>query len=290
MRFDRLLTIGVAGPIHRFIAPSRRYEQRMSGLLPVLMYHSISATAESARHAYYNTCTSPERFRQQMEALVACEWRAISLGEALQSLSLPTGARGADEKLVALTFDDGYRDFYTDAFPILACHGFRATVYLPTAYIAHERKMFKSRACLTWAEVTELHACGIEFGSHTVSHPNLVDLPWPLVEAELRTSKAVIEQRLGERVPHFAYPYAFPSSRSFRSRFRTTLQSVGYESCATTDIGRTFAHSDPLLIKRLPVNDDDDPALFAAKLEGGYDWVGVPQSTWKHLKAVRHDI
>ena len=70
-----------------------------------------------------------------------------------------------DVKTVVLTFDDGYRDFYTDAFPILASFGYTATVYLPTQHIGEDTLAFNGTACLTWNQVRELEKAGIEFGS-----------------------------------------------------------------------------------------------------------------------------
>ena len=94
---------------------------------------------------------------------------------ALQSV--PTRAR----KPVAITFDDGFQDFYTEAFPVLAQYGFSATMYLPTAFVGNPRRSFKSHPCMTWSEVREAYRAGIEFGSHTVSHPKLVELDWPQI-------------------------------------------------------------------------------------------------------------
>ncbi len=74
---------------------------------------------------------------------------------------------------MVITFDDGFADFYTNAFPLLNRYGFSATVYLPTAYIGKSAREFKGVECLTWDQVRALDRAGVEFGSHTVSHPQL---------------------------------------------------------------------------------------------------------------------
>jgi len=189
---------------------------------------------------------------------------------------------------VAITFDDGFRDFHTAAVPAMQRHGFTATMYLPTAFIGDERRSFKGRECLTWSEVRELHSAGMEFGSHTVNHPMLVELDWPEIERELRESKAMIEQQLGRPSNAFAYPFAFPQANvSFRTRFLAALRTAGYKSCVTTEVGTIKPQDEPLQLKRLPANSCDDAALFVAKLAGAYDWVGRPQKAMKHFKSMR---
>ena len=78
-------------------------------------------------------------------------------------------------RAVVITFDDGFRDFYTAAFPVMQEHQFTATVFLPTAFIGEDRRSFKGAECLTWEEVRRLRRAGVQFGSHTVNHPRLVE-------------------------------------------------------------------------------------------------------------------
>ena len=202
-------------------------------------------------------------------------------------------------KLVCVTFDDGYRDFYTEAFPVLQNHGFTATVFLPTAFIRDSSSLLSSSSIranspfrnpqsvfLSWSEVTELRRQGIHFGSHTVNHPKLIELSWPDIERELLDSRTELEKQLQAAVTAFCYPYAFPQTdRQFVHRLTGLLSETGYSSCATTELGRVRTGTDPFRLKRLPVNSLDDAALFAAKLEGAYDWLAAPQSAVKTMKA-----
>src|SRR5205823_3517875 len=137
----------------------------------------------------------------------------------------------------------------------------------------------------TWDEVRELQRAGIEFGSHTVNHPKLVELDWAQVELETRNSKLEIEEHLGVPVTAFCYPYAFPQADvAFVNRFHQLLEKAGYESCVTTTVGRIGMGDDPFRLRRLPVNGADDAALFRAKLEGAYDWLTGPQALVKRIK------
>ncbi len=248
------------------------------------MYHSISEDPELGVSPYYKVCTSPRRFGEHMQWLAEAGYRGVSVSEGLAWLNAKA-APHVSEKLVAITFDDGFRDFHNAAFPALRRHGFTATMYLPTAFIGDERKSFKFRECLTWAEVNELKKAGMEFGSHTVNHPTLVKLSWPEIELELDASKKVIQNILGLPTQSFAYPYAFPQEKkAFASTFRQLIRDQGYNSCCTTVIGRMHPSDDPANAKRLPINDCDDQVLLRAKLRGAYDWVGFIQRLTRSAK------
>lgn len=279
-RLDRLATLYVAQPLLTVASGSATRH------LPVLMYHSISETPEPGVAAYYQTVTRPEIFRRQMKALKEEGWRGVTLREGLAAIA---SSEQPTEKLVAITFDDGFEDFYTAAYPALRELGFSATMYLPTGFIGENQQTFKEHACLTWREVSQMHADGVEFGSHTVTHPKLWDLTWSRIAGELQDSKSAIEQRIGASAPSFAYPYAFPQrDRDFTARFRDELQKAGYENCVTTIIGRVARDDDRFVLKRLPANSCDDADLLGAKLEGAYDWLAIAQNAVKSVKtAVR---
>jgi len=273
MRLDRFISRNV---VHRFCLKGA------AGHLPILMYHSISEAAETGVSPYYRTSTRPEVFREHLRLLQAAGYRAVDLKTAVQALQT-----GSCEKLAVVTFDDGYRDFHTAAFPILQAHSFTATVFLATGYVGHHRASFKTRECLTWGEVRELHQAGIHFGSHTVTHPKLVELDWPAIQRELCDSKADLQHHLGAPADTFAYPFAFPETRrGFVGRLRETLLEAGYICCVTTRIGRAKPGDDLMQLKRLPANSCDDAHFFQAKLDGAYDWVAPLQAGTKRLKSL----
>lgn len=274
LRPDRLATL-------YFFHPLRKLLGRPSGV-PILMYHSISADPESHRSPYYRTCTDPRTFARQMEFLSRGGYRVLGTTEAVRILAQP---RRLSEKVIALTFDDGYRDFYDLAFPVLARFGFAATVYLPTAYIGERRLAFNSKSCLTWSEVRELRSAGVEFGSHTVTHPQLQHLSHAGIRRELRASREEIEARLGEPVLSFSYPYKFPETdRAFCGRLREDLSESGYRNGVSTVIGVPHSAADPFFLERLPVNSADDAALLRAKLAGAYNWLHAAQFSWKRVR------
>src|SRR5579863_3371770 len=200
MRFraDRLATLYVFHPIQTLRPRKWR--------IPILMYHSISAGQRSNSHPYFQTATSPEAFEVQLRFLSENQYRVLNLNDAMGSAVIPA-------RSVIITFDDGFRDFYTRAFPILNRFGYSATVFLPTAYIGDRvARGFNGSECMTWDEIRELREAGIHFGSHTVTHPQLKTLTAKNLEDEIRVSKETIEDKLGCGVQSFAYPYAFPET------------------------------------------------------------------------------
>jgi len=275
-RFDRYLTLSLFRPLRQ--VGWLNGEQSV----PVLMYHSIANDAEEKVQPYYRLATSPRRFAEQMQWLSNSGYQGVSLEEAL---AMPAGENSSRRSPVAITFDDGFRDFYTEAWPVLQRHGFTATMHLPTDFISTPRKSFHGKECLNWNEVRELGAQGVQFGSHTASHPKLHELSWAAIENELKLSKTRLEQELGEAISGFAYPYAFPQEdQRFTDRFTELLREQGYRNCVTTVVGRVRAEDDWFRLKRLPVNSCDDETLFAAKLAGDYDWVAGFQRGVRTLK------
>jgi hypothetical protein len=240
------------------------------------MYHSISEQEKCARHPYFRTATDPRVFGEQLKFLYDSGFKVVSLSDAV---GVESGPGITSERPVVITFDDGFEDFYTDAFPLLHRYGYSATVFLPTAYIGDTARSFNGTPCLTWSQVRELKAEGIHFGSHTVTHPQLQTLKVKDIREEVHCSKQIIEEKLGAPVKSFAYPYAFPETdRRFKQSLRMTLEEAGYENGVCTSIGTADPKTcERLFLKRLPANSCDDPRLFQAKLEGGYDWLHTLQ-------------
>jgi len=262
------------------------------------MYHSISERDDKERHPYYTVNTRPEIFSQHMQYLAEKNYKVISISEALAliaadfTINPPTvnGRRkpvGEMRHYAVITFDDGFSDFYKNAFPVLKNMNFNATIFLPTGFVNRERKRFNGRECLTWEEIRTLSNRGIQFGSHTVYHHQLYVLDREKIEIELKQSKEDIEQNIGQKIDIFSYPYAFPEQNTeFVIYMRKLLQRIGYSIGVTTRIGTISKSSDRYFLNRLPVNSYDDRELFAAKLQGAYNWLHAPQYYLKKIKAL----
>ena len=269
-RPDRVATLYLFHPLARKSTGSSIVH------IPILMYHGIAEPGVKG-HPSSRTAVSPRNFAQQIHQLHEDGYRTVSLEDIG-----PQSKAVLCEKPVIITFDDGYLDFKIEAFPVLQRYGFTAIVYLPTGSIADQRRTFQGSPCLTWTEIAELRRAGIRFGSHTVTHPKLVELDWPSVEHEIGDSKRMLEDRLGEAVSSFCYPFAFPSHRhEFCNRLRESLQAHGYQNAVCTVIGRAKPNDPQFFLRRVPMDSGDDLLLFKAKLEGGYDWLQTPQHLYK---------
>src|SRR6266513_1050879 len=264
-RADRLASLYFVRPVRHLMFRGSRMR------IPILMYHSISETSDTAVHPYFSVETSPAVFEAQMQFLRDNGYCTISPADVIALLS---SGQTDGKKYVVITLDDGYRDFYTSAFPVLNKLGMSATVYLPTAFIKQKSSPCKGKKCLTWAEVRELHRAGVLFGSHAVNHPKLTGLCHAELERELRRSKEKIESELGCAVGSFAYPYAFPEQdREFAHRLRDLLMVTGYNNGVSTILGTVQSLDERYFLKRVPANSWDDLTFFEAKIQGNYDWL-----------------
>lgn len=272
-RFDRMTTLYLSLPLTRLVGPRR------STRIPILMYHSISDNLFGMSHPYYHINTTPEVFSSQMRWLRNSGFQAVTLSEARSQLE-----KGADlSKKVVITFDDGYRDFYTTAMNVLKQCGFTACIFLTTDRIRNVSARLEGADYLTWSDVRELQAEGIQFGSHTVTHPDLRSLGPDPIEYELGYSKETIEQAVGTAVQSFSYPHAFPEEdRDFIRFLDDVLENLGFENGVCSSIGRAQKKNNKFFLPRLPINRWDDSRLFQAKVEGGYDWLHRPQ-LWKKI-------
>ncbi len=154
-------------------------------------------------------------------------------------------------KSVILTFDDGFENFYIEAAPVLQEHSFTATVFLVTGkcgdfndWSGNPADLPRSRI-LSWSQVKELSALGVEFGSHTVTHPDLTMLNATSRQYELSYSKKEIEDAIGKRVGSFAYPFG-----SLTFAVKRAVQDT-YSSACSTNLGRISPPSDAYCLERL---------------------------------------
>lgn len=147
------------------------------------------------------------------------------------------GLTALPPRAVALTFDDGYRDNYTNVFPVLRRYGFTATFFVITGKVGHPGYM-------SWAELREMSAAGMLIESHTVTHPVLTRLPAPALERELVQSRQALWLNLGIDSRVLCYPYG-----AYDPGVMGAARAAGYIMAFTTKPGLVM---EPLAIFALP--------------------------------------
>jgi peptidoglycan/xylan/chitin deacetylase (PgdA/CDA1 family) len=201
-----------------------------------------------------------EDFRLQLDWLSANR-EVVDLGEALVRWAEP-----GSERLVVLSFDDGYRDTYTTAFPLLNELGLPFTLYLATESIETGVPLGPAENAepLSWDQIGTMLASGlVTIGAHTHRHRDLRQLSVGEVEDELGIGDDLIERRLGLRPEHFAYPWGYWSPSADRS------VTDRYSSAALGASLRPGRDGVPPLVHRFPVQLSDSFRFFKARLRGG---------------------
>jgi peptidoglycan/xylan/chitin deacetylase (PgdA/CDA1 family) len=221
-------------------------------VIPILMYHYVRTVTDPNDTIGVNLSVTPEKFAAQMQYLADNGYTTLTMGEVHAILA---GALPLPTKPIALTFDDGYRDFYTAAWPVLKRHNFKATNYVVTSVIGLEPYM-------TWAMIQELDATGlIEIGAHTRTHPDLRAMGKDKRWDEIVGSKAILEEGLGHPVGSFCYPAGY-----YTAEVLADVRRAGYISAVTTTYGSKQNIQDALELPRIRVNGPDSLAGWAGKL------------------------
>jgi peptidoglycan/xylan/chitin deacetylase (PgdA/CDA1 family) len=197
--------------------------------IPILLYHSVSARPSSEAAPF---AVAPDDFRRQLAHLRDQGYTATTVSELVRDL----GQRAPlPERLVLLTFDDGFADFASDALPALEDFGFPATLYMTTGFVADQRDdppVARPGPMLSWGQLLEAAERGVEIGAHSHTHPELDALVPKVLEREVARPKRLLEERLGREVASFAYPHGYA-----HARLREGVRAAGYRSaCAVRNL------------------------------------------------------
>ena len=235
--------------------------------LIVLAYHRVN-DLDSDNSVY---TVSPRQFEEHVR-LVKDRFDVTTFAGALRMRSAPDAAGDC----LVITFDDGFRDNFTNAVPILERHGLKACLFLATDLIDAASMGSPpapgSFAGMSWDDVRALHERGFELGVHTCSHRNLAGMPVEEARREIILSKARMEEMLGAHVPYFAYP-----GGKWRSHFNDSVRRIAaqeFSVCCTTMRGRNSLRTmDMLAVHRICVQNWWSSFHFGRELEGTFDFL-----------------
>jgi peptidoglycan/xylan/chitin deacetylase (PgdA/CDA1 family) len=228
-------------------------------MVSILMYHDIATRAAGGSRL----SVPPRAFAAQLDYLASNGFTTVTAGAAAAILAAgaPFPARAA-----VLTFDDGFADFHQCALPLLSRYGFTATVFVTTGWIADAGRRSVGRrpgTMLTWSQIGEAAAAGIEIGAHSHGHPQLDQLGLGRLLAELNVSRSLLEDMLGAPVPGLAYPFGYSSPR-----VRRAAAGAGYAYACAVGNMVTGVAEDRFALPRLTVRPGTGLDTFGLAVYG----------------------
>ncbi|HWH59010.1 MAG TPA: polysaccharide deacetylase family protein [Terriglobales bacterium] len=223
-----------------------------------LMMHSICEPRTATESTYY---ISPARFRRFMKRFGEAGYRTATSAEWME--------RDFSSHSVLLTFDDAYDDLYSELFPVVIDRGYTPLIFVVVGQIGGSNTWDRARGLrprnlLSANQIKEMQRYGVEFGSHTLTHPDLIRLGHRELIRELRDSKDRLENLLGVEVNAFAYPYG-----AVDRRVRSYVAEAGYKLAFTTAAGPN-RWNDPLCQNRAEVNDLMNLIDFSSVISTGW--------------------
>ena len=232
----------------------------------VLLYHSVTGS-KIGSDLEENTIDA-KLFEEQMDFLSSEKFNVISCNEAVKLLS---AKKKFFPKTVAISFDDGYRDNYTNAIPILKRYNFPATLFINTDFLLKDES---GTAYLSVQEIGKLKKIGlIDFGCHGKTHMMLSALDEESLEHEIAGAKNILQDVIGSDIRLFAYPYGH--SGSYNKKIMEKVQTAGFSGAFTTIFGFNGYSRNLYSLYRNRVSWLDEIPEFKKHLNGSYDWCGM---------------
>ena len=211
--------------------------------VPVLMYHKIGDEAHN------DAVISKERFAEQMAFLYNQQYNPVTLDQLhdyiVEKKPLPL-------RPVVITFDDGYRDTYEIAMPILKQYGFRSTLFLPAGEVGKN---------ISWDELRQMKAAGMDIGSHSLTHTELAGLSRDVQAREIGLAKEIFDRELQQNTRWFCYPYGV-----FDNTTKNLLKANGITVAVTIQPGWAKAGDDVLTLRRVWMGNQVTLKHFAERI------------------------
>lgn len=259
--------------------------------IPIFAYHRVCPLYHKKEIQYFNVY--PEEFDKQMGHLKD-HFEVITVSSYLQKLK--TSNISGNE--VCITFDDGFKDNYIYAYPILKKHGLKASFFLTTKYIGgntifpwvqldngakEDIKIHRERWLpLSWEEVREMIEYGMEFGTHTHTHKgSLSGMDIKDAEGEIAESSEMLKEKTGIYPEIFSYPHG--TFKDYNTNHVELLKKYKYKIALTTNTGRNSRMQNPYELKRIIVYEEDSLWEFKKKVNGAHDIAEDLQKLWLNV-------
>ncbi|SHI55753.1 polysaccharide deacetylase family protein [Desulfofundulus thermosubterraneus] len=231
--------------------------------IPILMYHKVNP---DPRAGGLGLRVPPQKFARHMEYLADHGFHTVSLTDVVDHFQK---GKPLPIRPVVITFDDGYLDNYTYAFPILKKYGFTATIFVVAHTVGKTNTFDAGRQPVNkmagWRELKEMADYGITIGAHTLDHPRLTRIPLEEARRQIKESKALLEAGLGRPVEVFSYPYG-----RYNRELALAVRESGYRAAVTTEQGLACLGDDPFTLKRIRVMGSYDLQKFITELVKHY--------------------
>ncbi|MFA5144513.1 MAG: family 10 glycosylhydrolase [Candidatus Omnitrophota bacterium] len=213
--------------------------------VPILLYHHIARLPDGASRSQQRWTLSPEKFDKQMQWLASQGFHPVTMEQLIAHLKhgLPLPA-----KPIVLSFDDGWKDQYYAALPILKRYNFSATFFIITDSVGHS-------AYMNWQQLREMSASGMDIQPHSSSHQKLPLLPRELALKEIIDSKKALESHLNKPALVFAYPFG-----TYSREVISMAKAAGFEGAVTVNGlngGYIFRNDESYTLPRYAVEGDD---------------------------------
>ncbi len=207
--------------------------------IPIIIYHYVEVVTDKKDFIRKSLSITPEEFESQIRYLQQKGYQTIFVKEIPNIVS---GKINLGNNLIALNFDDGYRDFYTDVYPILLKYKIKATVYIVPAFIGGGNYM-------TQQQIKEIYQSGlVEIGAHTLNHIDLPSVSLEDAQKEIIESKEYIENTFGVSVESFCYPYGF-----YNDKIVSIVKAAGYTTAVSEALGTTQSANNLFYLSRMRV-------------------------------------
>lgn len=220
-------------------------------IVPILMYHHLADLPRDATELEQTWTVAPKNFDAQMKLVAERGFRTITMAQLVAHLRDRQPLPG---KPIIISFDDGWEEQYTVAFPILKQYGLSGTFFVYTNPL--DRKQF-----LAWKQIEEMVAAGMDFQAHSLTHPHLRTLAPEVAYREIAESKNILEKRLGKPVVAFSYPFG-----EYDDAVIQMVKRAGFASAVTLAAGYKQRLDELFTLHRIRVSYNDSQEDFAKRL------------------------